>query len=335
MNTTNNSLLPGGLQAPLAASFTHLETNDVFQQAWSLPKWNQDYLQITKGNFQGRLSDISLGPIQLFRETMDKAVDQRGQPWPNSMAFGIPIHIEGDGYWCGDRIEPHSAFFLKPNSELKFKTPLFSDIYVAVIDHELMCNYADTIEEVDIEHLCTVSGAERTSPQLWNALRTSFMRAFEGISNNPAAINDANAVQALREDILQTLFGGLAALDKVKPHGTGQFVHRHIVEKAREYILSRRSNPPSVLEICQELRISRRTLHYAFQKVLNINPVTFLRYLRLHGARHELLTSPPGTLMISEIAAHWGFWHLGMFSSYYKDLFGETPSATARRAISH
>jgi AraC family ethanolamine operon transcriptional activator len=39
--------------------------------------------------------------------------------------------------------------------------------------------------------------------------------------------------------------------------------------------------------------------------------------------------------MISEIAAHWGFWHLGMFSSYYKDLFGETPSATARRAISH
>ncbi|WXL26737.1 helix-turn-helix domain-containing protein [Ectopseudomonas mendocina] len=227
------------------------------------------------------------------------------------------------------------VFFLKPNSELKFKTPEISDIFVAAIDQELIRSYADTIEEVNIGQVCQISGVEPTSHQLSEYLRQSFLRFFEGISHNPAALRDASAIQNLHDDLLSTLFSGLCKLGKIKPHNTGQFVHRHIVEKAREYILSRRSNPPTVLEICHELRISRRTLHYAFQKVLNINPVTFLRYIRLHGAHRELLTSTPGELLISEIAAHWGFWHLGMFSAYYKDLFGETPSTTVRRINSN
>lgn len=329
---TGNVSFPSGVQPPVAASIVHLETHDVFLQAWALPKWRQDYVQISKGTFHGELSDISLGPIQLFRETMDKAVDQHGQPWANSVAVGIPIRLEGDGYWCGDKLETDSIFFLRPNSELKFKTPLNSDIYVAVIDQELLSQYAEAVEEVNIDQVCQLNGVEPASHQLCDTLRNSFLRVFEGVSGNPAALSDEAVLQALHNDVMHTLFSGLCALGKIQPHNPGQFVHRHIVEKAKEYILSRKSHPPTVLEICQELRISRRTLHYAFQKVLNINSVTFLRYIRLHGARHELLTSPAGKLLISEIAAHWGFWHLGMFGTYYKDLFGETPSATVRRA---
>ena len=100
-------------------------------------------------------------------------------------------------------------------------------------------------------------------------------------------------------------------------------------ERAREFILSRKDQPPTILEICQELKISRRTLHYGFIKVLGINPVTFLRYLRLNGARKDILSSSDH-LTISEIAARWGFWHMGMFSSYYKQLFGEPPSTTLK-----
>src|SRR5690606_11744538 len=56
--------------------------------------------------------------------------------------------------------------------------------------------------------------------------------------------------------------------------------------------------------------------------------VTFLRYIRLHGARQELITEPSGKYLISEIAARWGFWTPGIFCNYYKELFGETPTAT-------
>lgn len=143
-------------------------------------------------------------------------------------------------------------------------------------------------------------------------------------------LKDETVRQVLLNDIMNTLFSGLEALGHVKPHNPGQFVHRHIVERAKEYILSRKDQPPTVLELCRELRVARRTLHYAFQKVLSINPVTFLRYVRLHGARQEILAAS-GSELISDIAARWGFWHLGMFGTYYKALFGETPSATMRR----
>lgn len=330
--TTGRVSLLGDLQPRTATSIVHLETHDVFLQARALPMWQQDYMQISKGAFHGGLSDISLGAIQLFRETMDKAVDQHGQPWANSFAVGVPVRVEGDGFWCGDKLETDSIFFLRPNSELKFKTPLNSDIYVAVIDLEMLSRYAEDIEEVSIGHVCGLSGVKPASHQLCETLRNNFLCIFEGVSENPSALNDGAVLQALNSDVMHALFSGLCVLGKIPPHNPGQFVHRHIVEKAKEYILSRKSQPPTVIDVCQELHISRRTLHYAFQKVLNINPVTFLRYVRLHGARYEFLTSPPGKLLISEIAAHWGFWHLGMFCTYYKELFGETPSSTVRRA---
>ncbi|WP_152224300.1 helix-turn-helix domain-containing protein [Pseudomonas sp. SCB32] len=313
------------------ALFTLSETTDVLLQASALPKWNQEYVQLSEGTFSGGLQDLSLGPVQIFRETMDKAVDQRGLPWRNSFAIGVPIAIAGDGYWCGDKLEQDSVFFLKPNSELKFRTPERSDIYVAVIDMELLSSYAESVEEMDAARITTLSGTSSASHQLCSSIRTNLSHLFDGLAANPTALDSELIRQELLSETMHTLCAGLSHLSNMTPHSPGQFVHRHIVEKSREYILSRQSQPPSVLEICNELRISRRTLHYAFQKVLGVNPVSYLRYVRLHGARQMLLLSPPGKLLISEIAARWGFYHSGMFCTYYKLLFGETPSATIAR----
>ncbi|MNJ44097.1 transcriptional regulator EutR [compost metagenome] len=177
-----------------------------------------------------------------------------------------------------------------------------------------------------------LSGVERAPRQLCADLRQRFQKIFDGVGANPHTLADERSCQLLCDDIMYTLFDVMASLGKIQPHMPGQIVHRYIVEKSREYILSRRNQPPTVAEVCQELHISRRTLHYAFQKVLDINPVTFLRYIRLHGIRQELLSMLPGQHFINEVAARWGFWHLGMFSTYYKQLFGETPSDTIRKA---
>lgn len=328
---TDTVNIPKIFQMQKTASHFHIETQDVFLQADALPMWKQDYMQISKGVFHGKISDISLGAIQLFRETMDKAVDQHGQPRANSFVVGIPVKLEGEGFWCGDKLETDSVFFLKPNSELKFRTPQCSDIYVSVIDLELLCSYAEDIEEVCVDQICRLSGAVASSDKICTNLRNSFIKVFEGISGNPENLNSELVRQELYSDVMHAIFSGFCMLEKTQPRHPGQFVHRHIVEKTKEYILSRKGQTPTVLEICQELRVSRRTLHYAFQKVLDINPVTYLRYIRLHGARHELITSSPGSSLISDIAANWGFWHLGMFSNYYKQLFGETPSSTIKK----
>ncbi|MNY80087.1 transcriptional regulator EutR [compost metagenome] len=49
----------------------------------------------------------------------------------------------------------------------------------------------------------------------------------------------------------------------------------------------------------------------------------------MNGVRAELISSDQSAL-VSEVAAKWGFWHMGMFSAYYKELFGERPSETLK-----
>lgn len=309
----------------------HCTTCDVFQQAEALPLWQQDYLQISAGQFSGSLTSLSLGPIQIFRESIDKVVDQHGQPWKNSFAVGVPISLGGEGFWCGERLEKDSIFFLKPNSELRFKTPASSDIYVAAVDAQLLQEYAQSIAAVKFDHILQLNGTCQTSEVIADSFRDAFHRIITGLQENPAALTTRSARMSLIDDIMSSIFAGLSKLDKLPSQSHGQFVHRHIVEKAREYILSRASEPPSVIEICEKLKISRRTLHYSFIKVLGVNPVTFLRYLRLNGARRELMNAHPDSKAVNYIAATWGFWHSGMFSTYYRELFGELPSHTLRR----
>jgi AraC family ethanolamine operon transcriptional activator len=59
-------------------------------------------------------------------------------------------------------------------------------------------------------------------------------------------------------------------------------------------------------------------------------PATYLRYIRLNGARRSLKE----TASVTEAATSWGFWHFGRFAQDYRALFGEQPSATLKRAVS-
>ena len=86
-----------------------------------------------------------------------------------------------------------------------------------------------------------------------------------------------------------------------------------------------------MLDLCNSIGASRRKLQYCFQDALGINPVAYLRAVRLNAVRRELLAGRPGA-SVQAVAACWGFWHLSRFSGEYRQLFGELPSQTLRRS---
>jgi len=57
----------------------------------------------------------------------------------------------------------------------------------------------------------------------------------------------------------------------------------------------------------------------------------YLRRARYRKVREALRDAEPEE-HITEIAAKWGFTHMGRFSVDYRRQFGETPSQTLRRA---
>lgn len=77
--------------------------------------------------------------------------------------------------------------------------------------------------------------------------------------------------------------------------------------------------------------MSSRGVELLFHDSLGIGPSAFIRHQRLHGVRRELLATAPEPGVVKKLALEWGFWHMGHFSQNYRQLFGETPTATLGR----
>lgn len=86
--------------------------------------------------------------------------------------------------------------------------------------------------------------------------------------------------------------------------------------------------PVSLGASAAALGYSERRLQQAIEEHFGISFVRFVRAARLHQARAALRAHGRHD-SVSAIATRYGFWHLGRFSRYYRETFGEAPSQTA------
>jgi AraC-like DNA-binding protein len=106
---------------------------------------------------------------------------------------------------------------------------------------------------------------------------------------------------------------------------------RH-VRRAVEFIEAHAAEPIGIEEIVAASGASMRSLFEGFRRFRGTSPMEFLRSLRLRCVREDLSQAPAGTT-VSEVAARWGFFQFGRFAAQYRQLCGEAPSATLRRAL--
>jgi AraC-like DNA-binding protein len=106
---------------------------------------------------------------------------------------------------------------------------------------------------------------------------------------------------------------------------------RH-VRKAVDFIEAHAAEPIGIQEIVAASDASARSLYEGFRRFRGTSPMELLRSLRIRRAREDLSQASAGTT-VSEVATRWGFFQLGRFAAQYRQLCGETPSATLRRAL--
>ena len=107
--------------------------------------------------------------------------------------------------------------------------------------------------------------------------------------------------------------------------------HSRLVKRAQDYSLEHIDERIHLTDLCQALRVSERTLRYAFRNVLGMSPVAYLTRLRLHRVHKSLKDATRYSTTVTTEALRWGFWHVGDFSKAYKECFGELPSDTLAR----
>ncbi|AOX65372.1 hypothetical protein BJK06_06085 [Curtobacterium sp. BH-2-1-1] len=114
------------------------------------------------------------------------------------------------------------------------------------------------------------------------------------------------------------------------PAGWGQ--HRNArIRAAVEYLHAHAHEPLTVSDVARASDLSVRGLQEAFQRALDRSPMQYLREVRLRRAHEDLVASHVGQVSVADVAARWGFTHMGRFSGEYLRRFGEYPKQTLRR----
>ncbi len=102
------------------------------------------------------------------------------------------------------------------------------------------------------------------------------------------------------------------------------------IKRARNFIELNAKYELSLEDIESAAGISRYKLLTDFKKSLGTSPMAYLKKYRLMKIRETIVTDRSAK-NVSTIALSWGCTHLGRFSTDYRELFGECPSATSRR----
>ena len=309
-------------------SLTHLRNDDVDEQAASLRRWDQVYEQLTPGRFVGTLHEVCFDRVQIFRETTSQSVHEAGGACRTWRSLGMPLAMAGTGWFRGHPVRPGVVMALAPGEDLEFYAPPGLDVLGVSVDEQALREHARFVEERDVDRLFGTSSVLVCDPGRVDALRGTLLSMLESLDANPTALLFAAARRLLEETVLGAIVAMVDGNGEVAAptHAAGRC---QVVERARSFMRAHIDEPITVAGLCKTLGVSRRTLQYSFQDVLGLNPVRFLRALRLNGVRRELRHPPPAAT-VQDAAARWGFWHLGHFVTDYRHMFGELPSETLR-----
>jgi AraC-like DNA-binding protein len=128
---------------------------------------------------------------------------------------------------------------------------------------------------------------------------------------------------------LGAMLGCLGSAD-AREDSRAQRRQASLVDRLRAHADAHADEAVSMSDACAAIGVRARALRVACKEQLGVGPKRYLLLRRLHLA-HRALASASATDRVTEIATRFGFWELGRFAVYYKEMFGESPAATLRR----
>lgn len=315
------------------ATFYHHQrvTRDSDEHAESLAQWDQTYDQLSSGAFEGNLVDIWFSGLQMFRETTNRSVMEKGSSWEGSYVIGVPLAMSGAGVVSRQLLTGNSIFTFKSENGFDLRTPEKFDVVGIAIPTTAFAEFAGP----DAEHVVPRAFNDHSTilqppgPKL-DELHNFLKSVFHTVGIEPDLLHYPQVQRAMGSALMEHLVAVLQNATPA-PKPPPSFKSRcYVVDCAVDYALTHLDEPVTVSELCAHTKVSRRMLNYCFQDVLDTNPVQYLRALRLNGVRRDLRDAGKADLIIRDIACNWGFWHFSRFADEYRSLFGELPSETRK-----
>ena len=207
---------------------------------------------------------------------------------------------------------------------------------IAVIDDKKIYNFmcSDSVELIDI------AVNKNANPQLRKKLQKAVDKHYQDDDQiltrllkdmiDTFADNETLDTETsihLETQVTEAILQLIETQEAQTPHFTKS---EKIALEIKQKLFKHMDGKLSIESLAKEYTISSKSLQNAFRSLFDLTPNQFTRLLKLNLVHHELIQSKSTDTLVMRVAQKWGFAHMGRFSKYYTDLFGENPSATLK-----
>lgn len=317
-----------GLSPSTGSAWGHfVETDDIDAHAASQPDWVLRYEQLSAGSFHGTVRHLQLPGMRLVHESASRAMRQRGELGRNGYGFAMALDPPDAAFFNGQRLDGNCLMAGRAD-DLDLCSPALFSMIGVVVSAELLNPLWERIYQTPLSPWLETQTVVPIQPEAARTVKELHLGALASLG---APSTHGTALMQFRDAVLIEWIEALPSAVDVSDLKTAA-ARKRVVDRACDLMLSQTDEPLSILQLCSRIGASRRKLNYCFHDVLGITPVKYLRAVRLNGVRRDLKAIQDMRTGVQDVAARWGFWHLGQFSLDYKRQFGELPSTTLRTA---
>ncbi|AOE67847.1 AraC family transcriptional regulator [Pseudomonas fluorescens] len=305
--------------------------NDPQLHAGSIQGWRQVYDQLGRGCLTSGLRQLSAERFQIFQEVLDKRVVQRG--FAPAGRLCVAMSLGSAPVVQGQQVGAHNVVLLRDGEEFVLHAPEGTDFFALNVDTVRFAKLAAFELSSDQLKRITTRSQICVDDALLLRIRRRIYPLFRHLLQQTEAIS-TSAEKMLEDELLGAFLDLFSnATDEVRCRRGNFAVSAYLVKRSQELIDASGDTPLSILDLCEQLRVSRRTLQNSFQAVTGMRPVEYLRNLRLNAVRRRLIATPACSQNVGDVAVTMGFFHLSHFAAHYRALFGQSPSETQRAII--
>ncbi len=304
--------------------------------------YDVSYSQLSRGSFKGKFTGTRWDVDRLAKLAPQATIANAELPPSGALEYlsvqryGPRVRIRGAS--PGDRtafyvvgpdtklvrfrgipVAPGSVIVVPPTAEMDF-----------LIEHLELATFS--FDQANVDSIWKAAGDPAPADTLVLSTPTGtslFELGASMLADAEGGLGDRAAVSRFEEAFINTVASGRPIPSPRRGARTRFGVRR--VEGVLHDSLSR---PIPSHALAQVAGLPLRTLQDAFRREFGVGPQRYHALLRMRAARLQLLEGHPNNTRVADAATAHGFVHLGRFAVTYRDLFGETPSATLGRRSS-
>lgn len=274
--------------------------------------WDTDFRQLTSERFKSELFQAQVGSMLISDAHFGCHVDQRGATPAGMRTFAVPDSDCPEIRWFGHVTGPDVLLVFPTHGEVQaFSRPGFSVVTFS-LPEALLEEFFEHNSGPGLNRILSSSETIiQASPLLLEKLRLQLHQIQSMVQSD----TDPAFKRVLSDELQnQLLFALFEILIRVKPASMLPKADSHrALAPIFDYLHSYPQRPLRMAELCAIVQVSERTLQNLFKRELDMTPKAFLTGRRLHGVHRELWRADPSTTGITDVANHWGFWHMGQF----------------------